>query len=429
MLNPLQQKALEASMCGKNLFITGPGGVGKSYLIQEIVNELGKIKKVAVTALTGCAALLINAKTIHSWAGIGLGKEPTAKLVANIRRYNYKASRRWLLTNTLIIDEVSMMNPELLEKLNDVAKAIRKNTNPFGGLQVILVGDFFQLPPIYRDSETKFAFESPVWNELNLDILELTQIVRQDNPEFHKILKEARVGTLSKQSVKILKQRITDSWQTQKIRPTLLFSRRAEVEMVNEVNLKALKTPLQTYEVKTILTADLERNTPKSDLDRAIQKLDKDASYKNKLELRVGAQVMLLFNLNQEAGLVNGSRGVVEGFTLSTPALPLVLFRGHNTAIPIPETTWESDEVDGLKRSQIPLILAYAVTIHKCQGATLDSALIDIGRSTFEMGQAYVALSRVKSLDSLYIYDLEVEAFRAHPKVLEFYTSLKKISI
>ena len=427
MLNTLQQEALELAKAGKSLFITGPGGVGKSYLIHTIVDELiKKGKRVGITALTGCAALLLGreAKTVHSWAGIGLGKDPSAKLIANIQKYNYKAKKRWLLTNTLIIDEISMMTPELLEKIHEVAKGMRKSQQVFGGLQIILVGDFFQLPPIYREGETMFAFESLIWKELNLTMIELTEIIRQDNPVFHEILKEARIGELSQTSINILKERMIDTWQKEKIRPTLLFSRRAEVEMINEQNLKALKTPLITFEAKTLHTANLEINVLKSDLDRAIEKLDRDASYKVKLELRVGAQVMLIYNLDQEAGLVNGRRGIVEGFTASTPSIPLVLFKGNSVAIPVPEVSWESSEVDGLKRSQIPLILAYAITIHKCQGATLDSALIDIGRSTFESGQAYVALSRVKSLESLYIYELEPQAFRAPKKVKAFYTSL-----
>ena len=427
MLNTLQQEALELAKAGKSLFITGPGGVGKSYLIHTIVDELiKKGKRVGITALTGCAALLLGreAKTVHSWAGIGLGKDPSAKLIANIQKYNYKAKKRWLLTNTLIIDEISMMTPELLEKIHEVAKGMRKSQQVFGGLQIILVGDFFQLPPIYREGETMFAFESPIWKELNLTMIELTEIIRQDNPVFHEILKEARIGELSQTSINILKERMIDTWQKEKIRPTLLFSRRAEVEMINEQNLKALKTPLITFEAKTLHTANLEINVLKSDLDRAIEKLDRDASYKVKLELRVGAQVMLIYNLDQEAGLVNGRRGIVEGFTASIPSIPLVLFKGNSVAIPVPEVSWESSEVDGLKRSQIPLILAYAITIHKCQGATLDSALIDIGRSTFESGQAYVALSRVKSLESLYIYELEPQAFRAPKKVKAFYTSL-----
>lgn len=437
-LNEEQQQAFDLVESGRNIFLTGPGGTGKSYLIQEIVKRLtADGKRVAVTALTGCAALLLGhgAKTIHSWAGIGLGKDTTAVTVANMRRYNQRAMRRWMLTNLLIIDEVSMMTPDLLEKLSEVASAIRKDSRPFGGLQIMFVGDFFQLPPVVKRDEIyaenqvpkrQFAFQSSVWNDLALCVVNLQTIVRQCDPVFQQVLNEARIGKLSSASLQILMNRQTDDWQKQKIRPTLLFARRAEVDMINEQNMRALKTPIRTFEAKTLFDATLEsgltRTSPQ--VERAVAKLDRDAPYKASLELRVGAQVMLVYNMDQECGLVNGSRGVVEGFTDTVPPLPLVLFKGRSVAIPVPEVSWQSEEIEGLKRSQIPLILAYAVTIHKCQGATLDSALIDIGPATFEVGQAYVALSRVKSLEGLYIYELDPSAFKAHVQVKKFYESM-----
>ena len=418
-LNKGQENALETVLTGSSIFLTGPGGTGKSFLIQRIVEELSlRKKKVAVTALTGCAALLLGkeAKTIHSWAGIGLGRDPPSKIASEIRKlpWKNKVLRRWLLTNTLIIDEISMMTPDLLDLLNLVGQLIRKDSRkPFGGIQLILVGDFFQLPPISQN-ETKFVFESPSWTDLSLTICDLKEIVRQNDPIFQTVLSEARIGQLSKESFKILQNRQLDSWQDLQIKPTLLFSRRAEVEMINERNLKALQGSSNIFEVKTIFDTTVAKGLTEQSLDvqRAVAKLDRDAPYKPSLDLKLGAQVMLIYNLDQEAGLVNGSRGVITGFTTETvPSLPLVLFKGHSTAIPIGAQSWESEEIDGLKRSQIPLILAYAITIHKVQGA-------------FEMGQAYVALSRVKSLDCLYVFDLEPLAIKAHPKVLAFYQSL-----
>lgn len=434
-LNEKQQEALQAVVEGKNIFLTGPGGVGKSYLVRRILETLTERgKKVGVTALTGCAALLLGhgAKTIHSWAGIGLGRDSAQTITANIKKYNPKAIRRWILSNTLIIDEVSMLTPEILEKLNTIGMTLRKNpSKPFGGLQIVLVGDFFQLPPVYKQDERdgqapQFAFESPIWPTLNLTNVQLTEIVRQSDPKFHEILMEARQGNLSDKSIQTLMDCQTDKWQELKIRPTLLFSRKAEVEMINEMNLKALTSPSKIYEATTIFDSTMERQYTQSspESQRAIQKLDVNAPYKTRLELRVGSQVMLIFNMDTEHGLVNGSRGIVEGFTDTVPSYPLVLFKGKSVAIPVSPCSWESEDIEGLKRAQIPLILAYAVTIHRCQGATLDSALIDIGPSTFEVGQAYVALSRVKSLDSLYIYDLDPKAFKTHKKVKEFYDSL-----
>jgi ATP-dependent DNA helicase PIF1 len=436
-LNQGQKVALDTILEGHNVFLTGPGGTGKSFLIQTIKNEFeNKGKKIAVTALTGCAALLLGkeAKTIHSWAGIGLGKEPATKIAADIRKlpWKNKVLRRWLLTSALIIDEVSMMTQDILNLLNNVAQQVRRRLEPFGGIQLILVGDWCQLPPVVkRDGhdkalEQELLFETTVWEEFGFKVCHLAEIVRQDDPVFHEVLGEARYGSLSDKSLQVLMDRQKVDWSNLKIKPTLLFSRRADVEMVNETNMKALKGPTQRYEVKTIFDAKLAKGLSETtpEVQRAISKLDRDAPYKPSLELKKGAQVMLIYNLDQEAGLVNGSRGVIEGFTETTPPLPLVLFKGQSEVIPITPMSWESDEIEGVKREQMPIIHAWACTIHKSQGATLDCALVDLGPSTFEMGQAYVALSRVKSLESLYIYDLDPAAFKANKRVVEYYKSL-----
>ena len=428
-LTPDQRKAFDAVVEGKSIFLTGPGGTGKSYLLRMIYELLPEIsgKHVAVCAMTGCAALLLGrfAKTLHAWAGIGLGREPASALVAQIRRSG-KCLRRWLGTDVLIIDEVSMLTPDLLEKLNEIAKAIRRDSRPMGGLQVIFVGDFFQLPPVMKEKEdTIFAFESPAWKEIVQETIQLETILRQTDPIFHGILNEARYGTLSQESKAILDSRADRSWQQLKIRPTLLFTRRAEVDIVNERNLKALTTEKRIFKAETVFapiesTKHLTSDSPM--VKKVIEKMDKDGPYMGELILAIGAQVMLLVNMDYDAGLVNGSRGVVVGYDPS--GAPIVQFL-HGTPIPIPASSWESEEIDGLFRKQIPLRLAYAITIHKSQGATLDCALIDIGTSTFEYGQAYVALSRVKSLESLYVWDVEPTAFRAHPKVLKFYEALE----
>lgn len=436
-LNKEQEDCLALIRTGRSIFLTGPGGTGKSYLIQQIVQDIkSRDRKVAVTALTGCAALLLGseAKTIHSWAGVGLGRDPAVKIASEIRKWKYKVLRRWLLTHTLIIDEISMMTPDLLELLDEVARLVRREDRPFGGLQVILVGDFFQLPPVIKQDEEdkskppprQFAFECDLWYKLGLQPVVLKQVMRQADPTFQEILSQVRWGNISDKSFKILEARQTAEWQDLKIKPTLLFSRRAEVEMINERNLSALEGLPRKYAVKTVFDVTLPKGLTEQspDVKRAILKLDRDAPYKTSLDLKVGAQVMLTYNLDQESGLVNGSRGVVEGFQTDFPHYPMVLFKGKAAPIAIGPQSWESEEIEGLKRQQIPLILAYAVTIHKVQGATLDSALIDIGQSTFEVGQAYVALSRVKSLDSLYIYDLDPLAIRAHPKVKQFYETL-----
>jgi ATP-dependent DNA helicase PIF1 len=430
-LNEEQQTALEFARKGYSFFLTGPGGSGKSFVLEQIRNTLEfHGKKVAVTAMTGCAALLLGnkAKTLHSWAGVGIAREPATALVTQIRR-SLKAMRRWLATDVLIVDEVSMLTPEFLEKLNYIATQVRRDSRPMGGIQVIFVGDFYQLPPVNKDNSpgttTSFVFESTVWKQIVPHAVYLKQIVRQRDPIFHKILEEARYGKLSKESLKILQTRQNLPWQNLEIRPTLLFSRKAEVDHVNASNLKSLTGPRQIYKAETVTapilaTQNLDKNS--EPVKHAVQRLDKDAGYMPELILVEGAQVMLLKNLDFDSGLVNGSRGVVTGFTSDAIPLPLVKFRS-GLSIPIGPATWESDDLEGVQRQQIPLRLAYAITIHKAQGATLDCALIDIGHSTFECGQAYVALSRVRDLESLYIWDLEPTAFKTHEKVHAFYES------
>jgi len=429
----------------ENVFLTGGGGVGKSYLLSAIYIEfpglkhrlskkknpelVSKLPRIQMCALTGCAALLLGhkAKTLHSWAGIGLGKESTAELYVKISR-NRKAKRNWLCTDLLIIDEISMMTAELFDKLNELAKKIRSNKKPFGGIQLLLVGDFFQLPPVTKGSDAqgnmKFAFESDAWSSAITSSVELTIIQRQKDEAFQKILKEARTGSLSKESIKILTHRQGREWKDNKIRPTLLFPRRAEVDMINDTNLKALQGRKYTYKAR--LVHDGKAPAEFTEKDEAFQKalalFDSAASYSKELVLMIGAQVMLIANTNPTEGLVNGSRGVVTGFC-SYSELPIIEFV-NGVKKTLGSHTWPIEDYEFVSRSQIPLQLAFAVTTHKCQGSTLDSALVDIGSGIFEYGQAYVALSRVRSLEALYVHDFDKTAFRAHPKVKEFYTKL-----
>lgn len=411
-MNEKQTAAAQAVERGESIFLTGPGGTGKSFTINEIYTKSSK--KVALTALTGCAALLIHpqAKTLHSWAGIGLGKDPLPKMTAIVRR-SRKAMIRWISTEVLVIDEVSMMTPELFETLDEVGRKIRNDPRPFGGIQLVLSGDFYQLPPIQET--VQFAFESPLWKKLNLITHELTEIVRQKDPVFQTILNEARVGSVSKESMRTLRKRLGIDYKKEEIQPTMLFTRRGEVDHVNRSHLMKLTTPKRIFSASTVYPS----NTDMKKFDKEqIDRLDYNSSYSRELTLAVGAQVMLIMN-KQELGLVNGSRGVVVGFT--TEGLPTVKFL--NRTLDIDYNTWSFTDTPGILRKQIPLILAYAITIHKAQGSTLDCALIDVGDRTFEYGQAYVALSRLKGLENLYIHDLSKDAFRAHPKVKEFYTS------
>jgi ATP-dependent DNA helicase PIF1 len=427
-LNTEQKAAFDAIVEGKSLFITGPGGTGKSYLLQTLYASYKGLtgKTLAITAMTGCAALLLGpwAKTLHSWAGIGIGRLPAEQIAKTIAT-DARKKKRWRQTDCLVIDEVSMLTPSLLEYLDTVGRIVRKQDKPFGGIQIVFVGDFYQLPPVSKDiQDTRtFAFESALWQEVVETSIQLTQILRQKDPAFQQILNEARTGSLTAESFAALEARKTMGWKRQEIKPTLLFTKNQDVSSINSSQLDKLAGDEHIFKAET---TKFPRRIPQDILQMIIDKLDKDAPYEVELRIKEKSQVMLLINQDPEAGLVNGSRGVVTGFTADN--IPLVKFlNGPPFPVKVPRSSWSSEseaEGDGVTREQIPLRLAYALTIHKAQGASLDSALIDVGPSTFEYGQAYVALSRARSLEALFIFEISQRAFRAHPTVKAFYSKL-----
>ena len=430
----LEQRAVfDALMEGKNIALLGPAGVGKSYLLSIIYTELAQMRlcTVQLCAMTGCAALLLGhkAKTLHSWAGIGLGKDDVDTLYMKITK-NGRAKKNWKTTDLLVIDEISMSTPDLLDKLNILGKRLRKCSKPFGGIQILFVGDFYQLPPVSKgSSEAMFAFESDAWNETIHNIMELTIIQRQKDPVFQRILMEARVGKFTAESCAILES-CKKEWRYLKIRPTLIFPRRAEVDQINIANLQALQEDVLVYKAR--ITLHREKTPPdfkeKSEaFQMAVSMMDADAAYQVELELRLGAQVMLTTNLDFDLGLVNGSRGVIIEICPVTKAPVVEFVNGLKRLISYHD--WIIDGYPFASRSQIPLRLSYAITIHKSQGSTLDCALVDVGMGTFEYGQAYVALSRITSLEALYIHEFDPRAFRVHPKVRAFYKQLAATSV
>ena len=440
-----QNTVIHELIKGNSIALLGAAGCGKSFLLSIIYKELSallqkynptydKPVKIQLCALTGCAALLLghNAKTVHSWAGIGLGKGTVDEICLKIRK-NSKSRQNWTRTDILVLDEISMMPAELFYKLNNIAKKMRKSDKPFGGIQLLVVGDFYQLPPVNRSNDaTMFAFESDAWKECISVAIELTIIQRQKDPVFQNIVKEARVGCLSKESCEIIKSCQGRDWKNNKIRPTLLFPRRAEVDMINDSNLKALlatSAQRNTYNARLVYDPKLHPIAKFSENDEslkyALKAMDADAAYAVDLELVKDAQVMLIANIEPTIGLVNGSRGIVVGFCAVTQ-FPIVEFV-NGIRKPIGPHNWPIEEYEFVMRTQIPLRLGFACTIHKAQGTSLDCALVDIGSSNFEYGQAYVALSRVRSLEALFVYDFNPTAFRVHPKVHLFYSTLTVI--
>ena len=426
MLTDDQQKAFQAMCGGKNVFVTGPAGCGKSFVIQKFAQHCDQQgRHLALTALTGVAALHIGGRTLHSWAGIGLGKRHARDLVLKIK-LDRRALRRWTRTQTLVIDEVSMLSPQLLEKLDTIGREVRGNPwKPFGGIQVILTGDFCQLPPVKCN---KFCFESPMWNSIIDQTVYLHKIIRQTDPLFQKCLSEIRMGQCSPETEKILRQcmhrRLSNNLG---IVPTKLYSTRRDVDRINQAEIEKLKQAgheCRTYHGSVNIQTDVDMSERQKQF--LTKRIEKDCPVPIRLELVVGAQIMLVQNLDVEGGLVNGSRGVVtELYDYSVQVRFL-----NGCSVKIMPHSWEQHDKETqttITLSQIPLILAYSGTIHKTQSQTLDYVIVDLGPTIFEYGQAYTALSRVRSLQGLQIESLKTDRIRTHPKVKAFYNKQQQL--
>jgi ATP-dependent DNA helicase PIF1 len=415
-----KEKILRFSKEGKNLFFTGDAGTGKSYFIREIYKELSD-KIVFKTAYTGIASINIKGMTIHSFSGCGIEIE-FDKMIKNI--YNNKnALKRWFKCEILIIDEVSMLGKKFFENMEKIARKIKGNNKFFGGIQLILTGDFFQLKPI----NDEYLFKSEVFINNIRNFFELKQNYRQNDNSFRRILKEVRYGKLSQKTLNKLEERFKIKRNKKNlIKPTILYSTRKNVNIENINELKKLKTSLKTY-----ISKDFVNKTqlihPLNLREKFFMSLLNKSLYMEKLYLKKGAQVILIKNIDTLKGLVNGTKGIVLYFIKNTldELVPVVKFQGIDKPVVINEQTLEITICDGsiktkIRRTQIPLILAWAITIHKCQGLTLKDVEISM-KHIFECGQFYVAISRVRELSGLYLKDFYPNNIKVNTEVLEFY--------
>ena len=421
MLSPDQARALCAFETGCNIFLTGPGGTGKSFLIRRFVQSK---KKVQVCAMTGTAAMLLECKasTLHSWAGIGTG---AGDLVTKVTG-SFMGRKKWRQVDILIVDEVSMLNQELFEQLDAVGKAVRKSARPFGGIQVVFCGDFCQLPPVSTDgTPSAYCFQSPLWPTTFEHEILLTTIHRQKDAAFCKILQQIRVGKITKSTYDLLMSRVLSEERRIAFPATRIVPTREKADRINATEYAKLEGPELSFHAK--INRHFEMTTSKvkerSGIPQQVVENECDALMSRRvaplINLKVGAHVMCTHNVDES--LCNGSQGVVRRFS---SGYPVVEYFHDGKERMMYAVTIESDRIPGLAVMQIPLMYAWAITIHKAQGATLDAAVVDVGSGIFEKGQTYTALSRLSSFDHLYLTSFDPSKIKTDPLVHAFYERL-----
>lgn len=457
----------------ENVFIQGPGGTGKSYCLEklkEIANILGI--QCYKTSTTGCSAFKIGGTTVHSFGGIGIGKGSFDAIIKKIHSRD-ETLRRWLSCQILIIDEISMLGASTLELLSEVANQVRQsglqlsshNNIPFGGIQIVASGDFLQLQPINDD----FCFKSLVWEELNFKIINMDIPYRYPDIYHFNMLQRIRCGKQTKDDIDKLRGRVIayniyNKYEkdpvkfyfdelgdyfvraklgqgikylnpdiqkiiveyidpTGDIKPTRLYSRKADVERFNMNELDKLEGKSYTYQCEDTFMPKHNRSIEYEDKKYYRELLD--TNIPPKIVLKPKAQVMLTYNLDTESNLVNGARGIVKECHKS---YAIVMFRGGGEVqINYNKYEYEDDNVK-CYRSQIPLILAWSSTIHKSQGSTLDYCIIDLGPSIFVPALSYVSLSRVRRLDGILLSSFMPVKLMCNKEALEFYEKIRKAS-
>ena len=396
-MNDKQKEAFAIIKQGHNLFLTGSAGTGKSYTLKSIIDYLDKNNvEYGLTALTGCAAVLINGQTIHSYLYLGISRDINA-IYINLLKFKPKYNTLKKL-QVLIIDEISMMDNELFDVINQLLMRIKGNEKPFGGVQLLLVGDFYQLPPITGD----YCFTSPNWNKLELKIVVLTELIRQkDDNVLQRILEEIRNGKPSDETMKILEDLKNTKFTNKQIKPTRLYPINKNVDKINN------------YEFNKLLKKNNnEKVMYKASCNKATEKIDH-----YNIELTLHAQVMVIRNISIEDKLFNGTRGVVVELNTNSVIIKDINDINHTINYYI-DTNNNNKKIT---TSFMPLKLAYAISIHKSQGASIDFIELDLGEDIFISGQLYTALSRATNINNIKLLDFSKSSFMQNKKIKEFY--------
>lgn len=396
-MNDKQIEAYEIIKQGHNLFLTGSAGTGKSYTLKSIIDYLEKNNiEYGLTALTGCASVLINGQTIHSFLYMGISKDVNV-IYNNLCKFTPKLNKLKKL-RVLIIDEISMMDDKLFETINQLLMLIKGNDKLFGGVQLLLVGDFYQLPPISGD----YCFTSDIWNKLNLKTVILTELIRQkDDNILQHLLEEIRNGKVSDETMKILENLKNTTFPNKQIKPTRLYPINKNVDKIN--NREFNKLLKKNNNEKILYKAYCNKSTEKID------------NYD--IELTLHAQVMVIRNISIENKLFNGTRGVI----IELKEKQVVIRDINNNIHIIDYYTDINNNNKKIMTSFMPLKLAYAMSIHKSQGASIDYLELDLGEDIFISGQLYTALSRATNINNIKIINFSKNSFIQNEKIKKFY--------
>lgn len=403
-------------LSGANVFLTGAAGSGKTHVLKEFVKKSReKDKRIAITASTGIAATHLNGMTIHSWSGIGIKNSPEEMNLKSMAT-RLKLASRIAGADILIIDEISMLAAQQLAMVDSVCRAIRESKLPFGGLQVILCGDFFQLPPISRDDQpqAEFAFKSETWRNLMPDVCYLTYQYRQQDADYLGVLEAIRRGQVTQETLNLLSTRLNQPI-TGRVKPPRLFAHNAKADAVNNYELAQLAGEPHEYHMIETGHAEL------------VEQLKRGCLAPLVLELKIGAKVLFVKN-NPGSGYMNGTVGQVIGFEDDYP----VVLTNTGLTITVSPEAWEIRDLRDERKilasiGQIPLRLAWAITIHKSQGMSLDMAEINLG-DAFAYGMGYVALSRVRTLAGLNLTGINEIALQVDPEIIELDQVWQKMS-
>jgi ATP-dependent DNA helicase PIF1 len=406
-LSDEQELALIKIISGKNVLITGDAGTGKSFLMKRLI----ELTAPAVTASTGVAALQIGGETIHSWSGIGVGDKPASDVIRNLRsrqsQWGDQTLRRMVEAKTLVVDEISMLSADLLDLLDATLCLARDSHAPFGGIQVVFVGDLLQLPPVSRDGKAQFPFKSQAWQEADIDVVVLTQVFRQEERRFSQILKAIRFDEVTPEVEAFLIERF-EAEDPDPARPAcILHTHNAKCDVVNARMLRELPGVLAVFKARD-----------EGKHENFVRQIERDCLAPTELCLKPGARVMLLTNLDTRGGLVNGSMG---HFLEADAGGDIRVLFDNGREESVGKKQWEFKKGGEIlaRRTQFPLRLARAVTVHKSQGLSLDKVETDLSKC-FSPGQAYVALSRARTAEGLFLRGSGI-VIEAHPEAVKFY--------